>query len=97
MKRSANILWSKAGYRRVMVDGEVTLTDKNCSGADPGRLLRHVMALIEGRDHVIPEDVQRIAVPVLAHRLVLETKARYAGTDKSEIIATALECTSVPV
>jgi MoxR-like ATPase len=29
------------------------------------------MALAEGRDFVIPDDVQRLAVPVLAHRLVL--------------------------
>ena len=29
-------------------------------------------AFIKGRDHVVPEDIQHLAVPVLAHRLVLE-------------------------
>jgi MoxR-like ATPase len=29
------------------------------------------LALIEGRDFVVPDDVQRLAVPVLAHRVVL--------------------------
>jgi len=30
------------------------------------------LALCEGRDYAIPDDVQRLAVPVLAHRVVLE-------------------------
>ncbi|MEM8960598.1 MAG: MoxR family ATPase [Acidobacteriota bacterium] len=30
------------------------------------------MALCEGREFVIPDDIQRLAVPVLAHRVVLE-------------------------
>ena len=29
-------------------------------------------ALIEGREYVIPEDIRRLAVPVLAHRIVLQ-------------------------
>ena len=36
-------------------------------------------ALLEGRDYAVPEDVKAQAVPVLAHRLGLETKARYTG------------------
>jgi MoxR-like ATPase len=43
-------------------------------------------ALAEGRDHALPEDVQRMAEVTLAHRLVLETKARYGGVDKGEVI-----------
>jgi len=30
------------------------------------------LALIEGRDHVRPDDIQTLAEPVLAHRLLLE-------------------------
>ena len=30
------------------------------------------LALIENRDYVIPDDIKRLAVPVLAHRLLLK-------------------------
>ena len=52
-------------------------------------------AFIEGRDYVIPEDVKSIAVPVLAHRLALETKAKYSGVKKDELVREILE--RVPV
>ncbi|MDY7225468.1 AAA family ATPase [Hyalangium rubrum] len=49
-------------------------------------------ALASGRDFVLPEDLKTLAVPVLTHRLVLDTRARYAGTDKQaltrDIVAT---------
>lgn len=53
-------------------------------------------ALMSGRDYVLPEDLKRLAVPVLAHRLVLDTRARYAGTDKRSVIAGILEKIPVP-
>jgi MoxR-like ATPase len=28
------------------------------------------LALVEGRDYVVPDDVKRLAVPVLAHRVI---------------------------
>jgi MoxR-like ATPase len=52
-------------------------------------------AFIEGRDFVIPEDVKAEAVPVLAHRLGLETKARYSGVSKEETVREILA--SVPI
>ena len=54
-------------------------------------------ALLEGRDHAIPEDVKAIAVPALAHRLGLDTKAKYAGVSKEDIVREALERTAVGV
>ena len=50
----------------------------------------------EGRDFVLPEDVRALAVPVLAHRLVLDTKARYGGLQQETIIEELLENTPVP-
>jgi MoxR-like ATPase len=32
------------------------------------------LALFEGRDYVIPDDVKRLAVPVFAHRVVVNSK-----------------------
>ncbi len=46
-------------------------------------------ALIRGRDHALPDDVQALAQPVLAHRLVLSPGVfRTAGSD---VVADALE------
>jgi MoxR-like ATPase len=54
-------------------------------------------ALAEGRDYVMPEDVQAVAVPVLAHRLILAPEARSAGGEDAEIVREAVESTPVPV
>jgi MoxR-like ATPase len=54
------------------------------------------MALIRGRTFVLPEDVKRLAQPVLAHRLILDSRAKYAGADKAALIADLVEKTSVP-
>jgi len=52
-------------------------------------------AFMHGRDHAIPEDLREVAVPVLAHRLALDTKARYAGVAKEDVVREILG--SVPV
>ena len=36
-------------------------------------------AMIDGRDHALPDDVQALAVPVLAHRLVLAPESPRAA------------------
>ena len=54
-------------------------------------------ALAEGRDYVLPDDVQTIAAPVLAHRLILAPEARSAGLTAAEIVGEAVEQTPVPV
>jgi MoxR-like ATPase len=53
-------------------------------------------ALIEGRAFVTPDDVRAMAVPALAHRVVLETKSRYGGIQPDQLIAEALSKTPVP-
>jgi MoxR-like ATPase len=54
------------------------------------------MALLRGRSYVLPEDVKRLARPVLAHRLILDSRAKYAGADKAALIADLVEKTPVP-
>jgi MoxR-like ATPase len=54
-------------------------------------------AFLESRDHVVPEDVKTEAVPVLAHRLGLETKARYSGVSKEETVREILDAVPVGV
>ena len=52
-------------------------------------------AYLEGRDFVIPEDVQAIAVQVEAHRLIL--KPEYESQSKQEIIRSLLQKLAVPL
>ena len=54
-------------------------------------------ALLEGRDYVVPEDVQRMAEPVLAHRLVLSPEARMRNMTAERILANVLGSVQVPV
>jgi MoxR-like ATPase len=54
-------------------------------------------ALAEGREFVAPDDVKDVAVPVLAHRLILAPEARSAALGAEELVADALAHTPVPV
>jgi len=54
-------------------------------------------AFLSGRDYCIPEDVKSVAVNTLAHRLALDTKAKYAGVAKEDIVREILDRVAVPV
>ncbi len=54
-------------------------------------------AFLEGRGYVVPEDVKAEAVPVLAHRLGLQTKARYEGVSRESVVREILGQVAVPV
>lgn len=58
--------------------------------------LARARALLKGRDYVLPDDLKALAVPALAHRLVLDTRARYAGADKAGVIADVVAQTPLP-
>ena len=53
------------------------------------------LALSEGREFVISEDVREMAVPVIAHRMVVEPQARFAGVTTAGIVEEIL--TKVPM
>ncbi|HET9506436.1 MAG TPA: MoxR family ATPase [Gaiellaceae bacterium] len=54
-------------------------------------------ALAEGREFVLPDDVKALAVPVLAHRVILAPEARSAGLTPAEVVQEAVDGTPVPV
>jgi MoxR-like ATPase len=54
------------------------------------------LALVEGRDFAIPDDVQRLAVPVLAHRLVLRRSTGEAEA-RRQAVEELLESLPVPL
>jgi MoxR-like ATPase len=70
-------------------------------GASP-RALRalvrclQVQAAAQGRHYVVPSDVQRLAEPVLAHRLLLTREATLTGVSTSDVIASVLASVPVP-
>ncbi|MBD7981408.1 MULTISPECIES: AAA family ATPase [Oerskovia] len=70
-------------------------------GASPRtslQLLRaaKAVAAMAGRDHVLPDDVQLLAQPVLAHRLILSTESRLAGHTAAHVVASIVERTPIP-
>jgi MoxR-like ATPase len=76
--------------RHTRDDGRVEL------GASPraGLLLLRAAkarALIDGRDHALPDDVQALARAVLAHRLMLVPEA--AGIERATIVSDAISAT----
>ena len=76
--------------RHTRADGRVEL------GASPraGLLLLRAAkarALIQGRDHALPDDVQALADAVLTHRIMLVPEA--AGVERSAIVADAVAAT----
>ena len=50
-----------------------------------------VWAAMEGRDFVTPDDVKTLAAPVLEHRLILYSGARFSGVSVSAILDDVLE------
>jgi MoxR-like ATPase len=54
------------------------------------------LALFDGFDFVAPEQIQSLAVPVIAHRLVLESQARFSGLTARAVVEDILKKLKVP-
>jgi MoxR-like ATPase len=52
-------------------------------------------AAIHNRDHVLPDDVKYLAVPVLSHRLLLKPEAELRGITSVNIIERIIETTAL--
>ena len=48
--------------------------------------MSRAMAYINGRDYVLPEDVQQVAEAVLSHRILVNGKARMGYVDSNEVV-----------
>jgi MoxR-like ATPase len=46
---------------------------------------------------VLPDDVKRVAVPVLAHRVTLSSQSRLRGRDAESLVQEILDELPVPV
>jgi MoxR-like ATPase len=54
------------------------------------------LALFEGFDFVTPEQIQKLAVSIIAHRLVLEPQARFSGVTTRGVVEEAIKKLRVP-
>jgi MoxR-like ATPase len=55
-----------------------------------------VTAALEGRDHVLPDDIKRMAVPVLAHRIIVGPAARLREISAEQIVVEIVDNTPAP-
>ncbi len=70
-------------------------------GASPRATLHLVRAAkaaaaLDGRDHVLPDDIQALAPSVLAHRLILTADAQIAGRTTGSVVTEILRRVPVP-
>nr|MCR5565731.1 MoxR family ATPase [Clostridiales bacterium] len=54
-------------------------------------------AMLDDRDFVLPEDVQHMFLPVMAHRMILSPEAKMKGIPAEQFLLTILQNTTVPV
>ncbi len=53
-------------------------------------------ALLSGRDYVLPDDIRRMALPVLSHRLILTPEARMKGVSAQQVLSQLIDTVPVP-
>jgi MoxR-like ATPase len=54
------------------------------------------LALLRGRDYVIPDDVKELALVVMGHRVIVNSAARMESADGCQIVEDVLEQVAVP-
>lgn len=59
-------------------------------------LLGRALAALNGREFVRPDDIKRIAVPVLAHRLTLTPQAWAQGVSAAQVVQNVISQVPVP-
>jgi MoxR-like ATPase len=70
-------------------------------GASPRAALQLVRAAkawaaLDGREYVIPDDLQYLLAPVLGHRLLLTAEAHVGGRTTADVIARIVRSTPIP-
>ncbi|GAB2756701.1 MoxR family ATPase [Salinifilum aidingensis] len=103
LARAVRVIHISTELRRYAVElvaGTRSLSELRL-GASPRATLHLVRAArahaaLSGRSYVIPDDLHEIAVPVLAHRLVLTSEARSARKSAAELVRRMLRDVPVP-
>lgn len=101
-RRCREVKTAEAVKQYVVRIAEETRRDRNVSlGASPRASLMLLTAsmawaLLHGRDYVLPDDVQRLAVPVFAHRIRLKAQAGYQQRSAEDVVRAIVGSLRVP-
>ncbi|MCP4409620.1 MAG: MoxR family ATPase [Gammaproteobacteria bacterium] len=83
----------------------ITRSTRQCQGISTGAgprgaiaMIRaaRAVALLEGRDYVIPDDVKRIALPALRHRIALTPERELDGQSTDDVLQTIIDRADAP-
>ena len=103
LRRAVDAVAVSAEIKRYIVDlvGATRGAEGVRIGASPRASLAllgcaQALAVIDGDDFVTPDHVQELAVPALAHRLVLDSEARFSGVGETLVVERLLERVPVP-
>jgi MoxR-like ATPase len=103
VKRAAEGVRISAELKRYAVD--LVAATRTAGGVQLGASPRasialmktaQAVALFDGADFVAPEQIQKLAVPVIAHRLVLEPQARFSGLTARGVVEDIVRKLRVP-
>ncbi|MPZ83127.1 MAG: AAA domain-containing protein [Actinophytocola sp.] len=102
----------QAGLERVAVDDDVLRYCVDLANATRGHrsvevgasprgsqallLVARALAVLSGRDFVLPEDVKECAVPALAHRMTLRAETWSSGTTGEQVVNELLGAVPTP-
>ena len=103
IRRQVQRIYVEPSVRHYILEivGKTRINPSIALGASPRASLAlyrasQAMALVKGRDFVLPDDVKQLAVPVLGHRIILSTEAYLHNTSKEKLIADILSSRPVP-
>jgi MoxR-like ATPase len=103
MKRAAQDVRISAELKRYIVDlvGATRTSAGVQLGASPRASIAlmkaaQALALFDGLDFVTPDHVQELAIPVIAHRLVMEPQARFSGCTARSVVEEIIKRFAVP-
>jgi MoxR-like ATPase len=103
LKHAVENIRISAELKRYAVD--LVAATRTASGVQLGASPRASIALMkiaqaetlfDGFDFVTPEQLQKLAVPVIAHRLVLEPQSRFSGVTPRGVVEDILKKVPVP-
>ncbi len=103
LKHTAQNIRISEELKRYVVDltGATRTTTGVQLGASPRASIAlmkaaQALALFDGLEFVTPEQIQELAVPVIAHRLVMEPQARFSGLTARGVVEAVVKKIKVP-
>lgn len=103
LRKSAQDIRISAELKRYIVD--LVRATRHATGVQIGASPRasltlmktaQALALFDGMEFVTPEHIQEIAVPVIAHRLKIDSQARFSGVSDKAVVVDILRQIPVP-